>query len=415
MTKTTSKWATVRVWGSSFCLGGLLAVGSIGCSASDGDDEHRGAGGASSGGAGSSTGSTVGVGGSTVSDEPPGIQYFGRWDLSDPDRAVASWGAVYFKARFEGTSVTLRLKDGGNEFEYRIDGGDLTRLSTTVETEYELASGLEDGEHILEVYRRTGGSFGRTEVLGLVLDPGKEILAPPPRAGRLIEVLGDSISVGYGNEGTSTTTRETENGYMAYGPQLARRLDADWSIVAHSGQGLFRNLGQEKAAIESNLQMPDEFLLTFFPSGGDNPAWDFSLFQPDVFIVALGTNDFAWPQWDVDPGPEWEPTEQEFVGAYTEFLSFVRSVYPEAEVFAVGTFMATASNQFGRCNAYVCQAIEEMHDPRMHCVDPGHTSPSGAWLPNGTDYIGDWTHPTVEGHTKIAEKLEAVIRPIVGW
>ncbi len=388
---------------------------SAGASASAGGS---GGGATGSGGASAAAGATSSAGSANVAPEPPGIQYFGRWDLSSPPNASASWGDVYLKARFEGTSVAIQLSDANNDFQFSIDGGAPQILSPTSATSYSLGSGLADGVHSLEFYRRSGGSFGRTTVSGLVLDPGKNILAPEARPARKLEVLGDSISVGYGNENTAGmvgTSRATENGFQAYGPQLARMLGAEWRVVAHSGQGLYRNLGEDLSTIGSTQHMPDEFLLTFFPDALTNPNWQFDGWKPDVFIVTLGTNDFSWKQWNVDPGPGWEPTEEAYVGAYQEFLSFVRSSYPNAEVFAVGTFIATSGNQFGRCNQYICKAVTQTNDAHVHCVDPSSIGPSGAWLPSGSDYIGDWTHPTVAGHTKVAEHLRDIIKPIMGW
>ncbi len=411
-----------RLGFSEFSVALLVSAALVACGGNDGSSDDASGGsasggsGATSGSGGAASGGAHGSGGSaTVSDEPAGVQYFGRWELSDDGSAKGSWGALYFKVRFEGTSIALLLEDAANEFQYRVDGGMMQVLHPAGQTRYELASGLSDGEHLLEVFRRSGGSFGQTVVRGVELDPGKNVLAPFERKTRLIEVVGDSISVGYGNEGTGATSRETENGYEAYGPQLARLLDADWSIVAHSGQGLFRNLGQEKASVASSLQMPEEFKLTFFPGPTPNPDWDFSRFEPDVFIVTLGTNDFSWKVWNEDPGPEWEPTEEEFVGEAKAFLGFVRDKYPSAEIFAVGTFIATSQNQFGRANQYLCTTIDELSDEHAHCVDPGANGPDGAWLTSGADFIGDWTHPTVAGHTLIAEHLRDTIAPIMGW
>lgn len=356
--------------------------------------------------------------GNAADNQPSLIQYFGRWDLSNPEQATASWGAVYLKAKFEGRSLTIKLNDPRNDFEYSIDGGPLQRLSPTSAAEYQLATGLVDGVHSVEFYRRTGGSFGRTVVSGFVLDEGKKLLQPDSPRPHSIEIVGDSISVGYGNENgpnDTGTSRRTENGQQAYGPQLARMLDAEWSVIAHSGQGVYRNLGEELNLIGQSLHMPDEFKLTFWPSAGDNPQWNFANWQPDVFIVTLGTNDFAWKQWDKDPGPGWEPTREAYVASYKQFLEFVREVYPKTEIFAVGTFLATAANQFGRCNEYICEAVRATTDAHTHCVDPSFTGPDGAWLPDGTSYIGDWTHPTTTGHTAIAEHLRDIIKPIVGW
>jgi lysophospholipase L1-like esterase len=356
------------------------------------------------------------AGARTNQPEPAAIQYYGRWDHGDPQSASASWGAVYLKAKFEGTSVGIKLTDPNNDYQYSIDGAPMKILVTTAATEYPLASGLPDGAHRLELYRRSEGAYGRTVVSGLILDPGKKLLPPDPRPPHRIEVLGDSISAGFGDEHNvgGGSDRHSQNGYMAYGPQLARLLDAEWSIIAHSGQGMFRNLGE--AIPPTSKHMPDEFKLTQFPgwSGLPNPDWSFATWRADVLIITLGTNDFA----DYGGTSPPYPTDTQFGGAYGDFLSMARSVYPQAEIFAVGTFLSTAQNQFGKCNSYVCNVVKTKNaagDSHIHCIDPGFTASSGAWLPDGTYYIGDWTHPTIAGHTVIAEHLRDIIKPIMGW
>jgi lysophospholipase L1-like esterase len=331
--------------------------------------------------------------------------------MIDPANPSGSWGPIYLQARFEGTSVRIKLKDPANSFAYSIDGGPMKVLGPTTATEHALASGLADGVHTLELARRSEGGFGKTVVSGLVLDPGKNVLSPGPRPAHKIEVIGDSISAGYGDEGTGGNTPQNENGFMAYGPQLARMLDAEWSIVAHSGQGMYRN-GCEPLPPTAE-HMPDEFKLTQHPAVS-GPKWDFDAWKPDVLVIALGTNDFA----DYPPGSCAHPTDDAFKTAYADFIGFARSVYPSAEIFALGTFISTAANQFGACNQDICNVVaakKAAGDGHVHCIDPGFTSSTGAWLPDGTYYIGDWTHPTVASHTLIATRLRDIIRPVMGW
>jgi lysophospholipase L1-like esterase len=354
--------------------------------------------------------------------EGPGIQYFGRWDFGDPAKPSASWGAVYLKARFEGTSVAIRLEDAdafapGNDYEYSVDGAPVTVLSPSGSAVYPLAGGLPDGVHTLELYRRTEGSYGKTVVGGLVLDPGKGVLAPPPRPPHRIEIVGDSISAGFGDEGHGGSDRHTQNGAMAFGPQLARLLQAEWSVIAHSGRGLYRNLGEQPPLAQPH--MPDEFRLKHFLTSNELPGpsmtdalWNFDSWQPDAVVVALGTNDFA------QPGPV--PADSDFRAAYGRFLELLRSVYPSAVLFCMGTLIREDGyfgDQWAVCNRDVCDAAAAENakgDDRVRCVDPCAQSPQG-WLPDANDYIGDWTHPTAAGHTIIAQRLRDAIAPVMGW
>jgi lysophospholipase L1-like esterase len=370
-------------------------------------------------GGSASTAADAGNGSSSSTQATSGVQYYGRWDTSDAANPVGNWGDIYLKAKFEGTSVGVVLDDANDDFEWSVDGAPMQRLSPNEAHQYTLATGLTDTTHTLSLYRLTEGSFGLTVVSGILLDAGKSLLPADPRPSRRIEVIGDSISAGFGNENAAASAspvydRHTQNGYMAYGPQLARMLDAEWSVVAHSGQGLYRNLCEPLPP--GSDHMPDEFKLMFYPDGaGDlDPAWSFDSWQPDVLIIALGTNDWM----DYPPGSCGLPGDADFTGAYESFLAFARSVYPSAEIFALGTFMSAAGNPFARCNADICSAVNAMTaqgDAHVHCIDPGGTGPDGAWLPDETDFVGDWTHPTIAGDTKVANRLRDIIKPIVGW
>jgi lysophospholipase L1-like esterase len=397
-------------------MGAIFRPGGTGGQGGTTIDHSATSGNASAGGKSDAGTSSADTGTLVTEPEPAAIQYFGRWDRSDPENASGSWGAIYLRAKFEGTSVGIKLTDPNNDYQYSVDGAPMKVLVTTAVTEYQLASGLPDGAHRLEIYRRSEGAYGRTVVSRLILDPGKKLLPADPRPRRRIEVLGDSISAGFGDEHNTGggSDRHSQNGYMAYGPQLARMLDAEWSIIAHSGQGMYRNLGE--AIPPSTKHMPDEFKLTQFPgwSGQPNPDWSFASWKADVLIVTLGTNDFA----DYGGASPPYPTETQFGGAYGDFLNLARSVYPNAEIFALGTFLGTTQNQFGKCNAYICDVVKAKNaagDTHIHCIDPGFTAAAGAWLPDGTYYIGDWTHPTIAGHTAIAGHLRDIIKPIMGW
>ena len=73
---------------------------------------------------------------------------------------------------------------------------------------YALATGLPAGEHTVALYRQTEGPMGLSQLHGLTVGDGA-LLAPSPAPQRLIEVVGDSISCGYGIRARSTTTTAT--------------------------------------------------------------------------------------------------------------------------------------------------------------------------------------------------------------
>ena len=95
---------------------------------------------------------------------------------------------------------------------------------------------------------------------------GATVAAPPTYSGRLIECIGDSLSNAYGVLGSeqhpnfcSTTTNgcvysiDTQSNYQSYVAQLGRDLNADWSIVANSGWGLYRDLANGLQNVMPNV------------------------------------------------------------------------------------------------------------------------------------------------------------------
>ncbi len=346
--------------------------------------------------------------------EDPHIQYFGRWDFTDVKNPKGSWGCVYIKAKFEGTSIKAKFSGSSEYWQCKIDGNEMSKFAISSSGEYTLATGLSDTVHTLELFRRSGGSFGITTFSGFVLDTGKVLVEPEPTPQRKIEVIGDSISVGFGNEGSGGTSASTENGYMAYGPQLARMFNAQWSIIAHSGQGIYRNLNESMPPTQDN--MTDEFLLTWFPIYPTMPNinWDFGKYKPDVFIIFLGTNDFS--------GSSPYPSQTDFESTYSNFIDFVRIQYSDAVIFCVGPLVPVGpgyyfGDQWDTCRAYINNVVIAKNasgDPNVYYCDTSNGG-SNWWLPNQTDYIGDWTHPTVAGHTIIAQQLYNIIQPIMGW
>lgn len=147
-----------------------------------------------------------------VAASHPFVAYGGRVDCAGASGPVLGFVGGSVHVRFRGTGLGVRLKDYGagtpettNYYDVTVDGGEPTLLEVSPAQErYSLASGLSDGEHQLELFKRVeaapGGSTGagKAEVLGFVLH-GSELL-PALRPERRLDFVGDSITCGYGNE-----------------------------------------------------------------------------------------------------------------------------------------------------------------------------------------------------------------------
>ena len=321
------------------------------------------------------------------------VRFVGRVEVGPGSEASYAWSGAGFVARFRGTGIAVRLRDDRNEHQVVLDGRVLPRLVAARGVElYVVAHDLQPGEHRIEVYRRTEALFGVTRFLGVDVTGGRLLDAGPAPA-RRIEVVGDSISCGYGNEGSLPDCRfsaAAENHWASYGAVLARALDAELSTVAWSGRGVVRNYAGEPGDHMGQLygRTLPESASSLWSQGESH----------DAVIVNLGTNDFS---------TEPDPAEGEFVRGYAELLERIRRANPRAFVLCtIGPMLGGADLE--RAEAAIALAVERRRsagDARVatHRMTTRNERPGCDW------------HPGLETHRRMATELAAPIRAALGW
>ncbi len=334
---------------------------------------------------------------------PATPRFDGRFDFSDPAGPRFAWSGSAVAVHFEGTALSALLHDAGeNHFTVIVDGK--PRSDKLVpgpgERELVLAKNLEPGEHTVTLYRLTEPLVGETQLRGLRLSPGGKMLAPPPRLKRRIELIGDSISAGYGNDGADRNcpfSPDTENHYATYGAIAARALAADLFTLAWSGKGVFSNRG--------DLHDPMPVVWTRTLPGRPDSSWDFAGFTPDAVVVNLGTNDFAPEVQDRSP----------FASSYERFVVSVRQTYPEAHLFlAVGPMLSDGYPEGVPSHTIVqgtltklTEKLRQAGDNRVHYLEFRQQSESDG-------YGCDW-HPSLKTHRRMAGELAAALSGTLGW
>jgi lysophospholipase L1-like esterase len=322
-----------------------------------------------------------------------GLRFLGRALVAGDTTAEYAWSGAGFAARFHGTGLSVEMTDHGNVHAVVVDGQPLPPLVTQRGVrQYVLAEGLANGEHVLEVTRRTEASFGVTQVHGVKVHDG-QLLTPPPAKARQIEILGDSISAGYGNEGSDTScpfSAATQNHAAAYGAVLARELEADSSTVAWSGRGVVKNYAGEAGTL-----MPELYLRTL--PEREASRWPFAR-GADLVIVNLGTNDFST---EPDPDPA------VFQAAYLNLLERVRERNPGAFILCtVGPMLG--AEDLARAAYGIGGAVgqrQRQGDERVayHALRTPNAAPGCDW------------HPSVATHARIAAELAVAVRKLLRW
>ncbi len=327
------------------------------------------------------------VGESVAVDAPPQfvepIHFYGRWTTMS-----AGWPGSAFAARFSGTQLQAKLADTGNEWiEVTVD--DVVRAPialTSGSQTVTLVSGLAPGEHDVVVSKRTESFFGTLRFEGF---EGATII-PTPRATRLIEFIGDSITAGYGVLGAlpCAFNQATEAESRAWGAIAAHDLGAAHTAIAYSGIGMVRNNGGS-----TTNTMPVRYGRAFADAA--MPAWAWS-YTPDVVVIGVGTNDFSGG----DPG-------MAYVDAYAAFITdAVRAHAPGVPVLLATSSMVggTARTQL---RASLDAVVARLGDPTIRVVD----------IPEqlAADGYGCDSHPNETTARKMATALVPAIRAVTGW
>jgi lysophospholipase L1-like esterase len=424
-------------------LGALCAVLTSGCGdkgTSSGATTHpgttTGAGGDGAAADGSTT--TIGSGGGAGSTNPGAVNpeggpstgdttahtydaddahilYSGRIDFTDPKMPKFSATATTITAKWRGVAVTAMLKDENrfgvrNYFDVIIDGGPATKVTAlATQTEYPVASNLSNGEHTVTLVKRTEAAIGFTQFLGFKF--AGEILAPPAQPSHRIEILGDSITCGSGDEAANNSAQCTEDGwgqpyqnsYLSYGPVLARSLGAEYHVTSVSGIGLVRNY----SSLYDARPLPAVYGLMFIEEM-TSPPWPFDKFVPDAVVIGLGTNDFS-------PGDSARPAMDEatFTKGYVDFVTALRGHYPNAHIFGISSPMLGDGWPMPTDMALTVQknTLTAVVD---HFAALGDAKVHKFYV---TKLIGEGcgTHPSVAQHAAMASEISAYVKTVMGW
>jgi lysophospholipase L1-like esterase len=324
-----------------------------------------------------------------------GVRLLGRADVSNQSQPRFSWSGTGFVARFSGTGLSLFMSNSGRFlFKTVVDGTPLPAFTATAgQATYELATGLAAGSHTVELYRQTEGGQGDSQLLTLTVADGK-LEEPPPGPERLIEVIGDSISTGYGNLGTlaSTDCFATESHWDAFPSVAARAVGAEVSTIAASGRGVYRNYGGDMTG--TMPQLHDRIL-----TNSAAPSWQFEI-KPQVVVINLGTNDIS--NGKGDPG-------MPFREAYGRLLETVRSKYPETFIICmIGPLLS--GTELSTIQGHIRAAVEA-----RAAAGDGRVSFFDQVAPQTSDKFACQYHPNVAENLLVGNQLAGEIKTKLGW
>lgn len=325
------------------------------------------------------------------------VLYFGR-TYKKSNIQWMNWSGSGFSIRFQGSAVAAEFYSNAPDvknyayLKVYVDGVEQKDILLKEECQVVmLAENLDASrEHTIEVRKRTNARSSTAGVGRLVLMDGT-VLEPAAPKERLIEFIGDSLTVGYvaAKEGKTATawSTTTEDVTGTYCPQIAQAFDAEYQVVAISGRGVVRNNGGD-----GDVVFPDIYREL---DSYNNPgvAYDFAN-QPDVIVINLGSNDESSANKDL-------PAEVFRQGLYS-YLKEVRQYNPEAQILYT----------YGLVRVGLSQAIEDVIEQLQA---EGDTKLHYLQLEQCQSWELNLNHTVSTAYSSRGEAIIEKIREITGW
>jgi hypothetical protein len=330
----------------------------------------------------------------------PDIYYEGRITYND-SAAVLSWPGTSANICFKGTGISAIMQDAdtANYYNVILDNKVISKIHTdTIKQNYFLASGLAEGKHKIELFKRTGWGKGKTFFYGFETSANTVILTPPPAPKRKIEFFGNSITCGYAmedNSGGDSWFGYFENNYLSYAAITARHFNARYYSTSKSGIGIMVSWFP--------LIMPEMY--DRLDPTVSTSRWDFAKFTPDIVVINLFQND-SWivnlpdnEQFKYRFGTK-APDENFIIKSYKDFVATIRNKYLDASIIcALGNMNATKEGS--PWPVYVQKAVDQLNDPKIYTLFFKYKNTDG--------------HPKVDEQQAMADSLIAFIEKNIDW
>lgn len=244
-------------------------------------------------------------------------------------------------------------------------------------------------------------AFAKVGIKAIEVEGNLGPINPTQSKKRKIEFIGDSITCGYGNEGVCKVddfTTRLENPWLGYAVQVAEMLEAEVQLVSWSGIGVYSGW-TEIDEPNRELLMPEFYQYTDISLSeliGEKERWLFNVFEPDVIVIHLGTNDASYTK-----GIK-ERVEQ-FGSAYYKFVKEVRQYNPKAMILCVLGVMG--QELYPEISKQVRRMREEEQDEKVIslCLDVQLES----------DGLGIDDHPSLKTHQKMTQVIGGKLQKIM--
>lgn len=323
------------------------------------------------------------------------LQPIGRTIINSQHNLALITSGAHFGFSFKGNAcaIYVNIADAGghNYLQYELDGTYQKRIRIDGNLKEPIiikANGA--GIHRIWIYKATEATTGALIFSKIVAESVKNLSVPKLP---LIEFIGNSITCGAAADDSEIPCgtgayQDHHNAYMAYGPRVARALNANFILSSVSGIGVYRTWNRDSPS------MPLVYENANFQAN-DSLKWNFKTYQPKIVSIALGTNDMS----NGDGTARAAFDTARFVNDYIKFVQSVKSKYPKAQIALLSSPMIKGNSReiLQRCLSRVKTAID---------ADYPADKPVSTFFFEPMEAHGCSGHPSVADHQILAEQLK---------
>ncbi|WP_163717853.1 SGNH/GDSL hydrolase family protein [Mangrovibacterium lignilyticum] len=333
---------------------------------------------------------------SIKNSDNPAFRYAGRVDFTTEGEGILIGAASSVSFAIDGDSCYVGLKNGPNgsahnfvvfevdgdyQGRFKVEGDSLSWLSVPI-TE-------KGGSHVITVYKATEAAIGDILFAGTKVFGLRDLPQEPELK---IEFIGNSITCGMGVDLEEVPCGEGEwydqhNAYLAYGPRIARALEARFMLSSVSGIGMYRTWNMEEPSMPAVYE--NRYLNT-----DSTKQWDFNRFTPDIVSICLATNDFS----EGDEEHERQPfSEEKFITTYINFVNTLYGHYPNAQLVLLSSPVFEEAK-----NELLMKCLQEIQD---HFNSKNPQKPIQIYEFHDIVGHGCTGHPDKDDQQQMAEQL----------
>ena len=337
----------------------------------------------------------------SVNDFTKNLLFSGRWEHgNDYSRTSAPAAMVQFNASAKSLEFEL---EGEARFRVDEDGKQIATFNTNSRNLYKVKTTGSAGSHAYRLIKISESNPGGIHLYKVATDKSGKFEEPPKASNRRLEFIGDSFTVGFGDEGQNgqdeSLVFEKTNASKSYAFLIADGYKADFQVNAFSGRGLVRNY--------DNIvpQWPIPRLYEFTVPGeapGDiangvaeaSLRYDFNSFHPQVIVLFIGINDFQ--------GNPPYAKKDAFKKAYAALLKKLRKAHPGVKFLLLSTKVWP--------NDDLTPTVKAIYDAE---IAAGKTDLEFMTLT--TANVGLLGHPDIHSHEDMAKTIRSAIGRLGRW